>query len=83
MVSRRLVEDSQLTEKCRLIVQIDNTVLLEEKAMIQVKTLYLSGDVEVSCIAEAICDLVVGNLLGARNPDDPDMSVMVGAVKTR
>ena len=31
----------------------------------------------------AICDLVVGNLLGARNPDDPDMSVMVGAVKTR
>ena len=83
MVSRGLVEDSQLTEKCRLIVQIDNTVLLEEKTRIQVKTPYLSGDVEASCIAEAICDLVVGNVIGARNPDDPDMSVMVGAVKTR
>ena len=80
VVSRRLVEDSQLTGKCRLIVRIDNTVLLAEKARIQVKTPYLSGDVESSCIPGAICDLVVGNVPGARNPDDPDMSVMVGAV---
>ena len=80
VVSRRLVEDSQLTGKCRLIVRIDNTVMLAEKARIQVKTPYLSGDVESSCIPGAICDLVVGNVPGARNPDDPDMSVMVGAV---
>ena len=26
---------------------------------------------------------MVGNVPGARNPDDPDMSVMVGAVTTR
>ena len=52
VVSRRLVEDSQLTGKCCLIVQIDNTVLLEEKARIQVKTPYLSGDVEASCIQQ-------------------------------
>ena len=65
MVSRGLVEGSQLTEKCRLIVQIDNTVLLEEKTRIKVKTPYLSGDLEASCIAEAICDLVVGNVIGA------------------
>ena len=83
MVRRRLVEDSQLTGKCRLIVRIDNTVLLAEKARIQVKTLYLSGDVESLCIPEAICDLVVGNVPGARNLDDPDMSVKVGAVSTR
>ena len=83
VVSRRLVEDSQLTGKCCLIVRIDNTVLLAEKARIHVKTPYLSGDVEALCIPEAICDLVVGNVPGARNPDDPDMSVMVGAVTTR
>ena len=83
MVSRRLVEDSQLTGECRLIVLIDNTVLLAEKVRIQVKTPYLSGDVEASCIPEAICDLVVGNVPGARNPDDLDMSVLVGAVTTR
>ena len=59
-------------------------VLLSEKARIQVKTPYLSGEVEALCIPEAIlCDLVVGNVPGARNPDDPDMTAMVGAVKTR
>ena len=50
VVNRRLVEDSQLTGKCCLIVRIDNTVLLAEKARIQVKTLYLSGDVKALCI---------------------------------
>ena len=83
VVSRRLVEDSQLTGKRCLIVRIDNTVLLREKAKIQVKTPYLSGNVEALCILEAICDLVVGNVPGARSPDDSDMSVMVGAVTTR
>ena len=83
MVSRRLVQNSQLMGKSCLIVRIDNTVLLAEKARIHVKTPYLSGDVEALCISEAICDLVVGNVPGARNPDDPDMSVMVSAVTTR
>ena len=46
MVSRRLVEESQLMGKCCLIVRIDNTVLLAEKGKIHVKTSYLSGDVE-------------------------------------
>ena len=30
-----------------------------------------------------ICDLVVGNVPDARNPDDPDMTAMVGALTTR
>ena len=83
VVGRRLVGDSQLTGKCCLIVGIDNTMLLAEKARIHVKTSYLSGDVEALCTSEAICDVVVGNVPGVRNPDDPDMSVMVGAVATR
>ena len=83
VVSRTLVEDSQLMGKCCLIVRIDNTVLLAEKAKIHAKTPYLSGDVEALCIPEAICDLVVGNVPGARSPDDLDMSVMVGVVTTR
>ena len=66
-----------------MIVRIDNTVLLAEKARIQIKTPYLSGEVEALCISEVICDLVVGNVPGARNPDDPDMTAMVGAVTTR
>ena len=82
MVRRGLVDDDQLTGKCCLIVRIDNTVLLAEKARIQVKTPYLSGEVESLCMSEAICDLV-GNVQGVRTPDDPDMTAMVGAVTTR
>ena len=65
-----------------MIVRLDNTVLLAEKARIQVKTPYLSGEVEALCILEVICDLV-GNVPSARNPDDPDLTAMVGAVTTR
>ena len=83
VVSRRLVGDNQLTGKCCLIGWIDNTVLLPEKARIHVKTAYLSGDVEALCIPEAISYLMVGNVPGAWNADDLDMSVMVGAVATR
>ena len=73
VVSGRLVEDSQMTGKCCVIAPIDNTVLLAEKARrIHVKTPYSSGDVEAWCIAEAICDLVVGNVPGETNPDHPD-----------
>ena len=78
-----LVDDDQLTGKYSLVVRIDNTLLLAEKARIQVKTPYLSGKVEALCIPEVIRDLVVGNVPGARNPDDPDMTAMVGAVTTR
>ena len=83
VVCRGLVGDDQLTGKCCLLVRIDNTVLLAEKARIQVKTPYLSGKVEALCISEVICDLVVGNVPGARNPVDPDMTAMVGAITTR
>ena len=57
VVSRRLVKDSLLMRKCCLIVRIDNTVFLADKARIHVKTPYLSGDVEALCIPEAICAL--------------------------
>ena len=54
VVSRRLVQDSQLIGKCCLIVRIDDTVLLAERSRIHVKTPYLSGDVEVLRIPEVI-----------------------------
>ncbi|GFN96128.1 gypsy retrotransposon integrase-like protein 1, partial [Plakobranchus ocellatus] len=39
-------------------------------------TPFLSGEVKVLCIPDAICDVIVGNMEGARSPEDPDMSVM-------
>ena len=74
---RGLVDDNQLTGKCCLIVRIENAVLLAEKSRIQVKTPYLSGEVEALSIPEVICDLVLGNVPDTRNPDDPDMTAII------
>ncbi|GFO19444.1 Pol polyprotein [Plakobranchus ocellatus] len=61
----------------------DNTALLAEKAAISLRTPFLSGEVKALCIRDAICDIIVGNVEGARSPEDPDMSLMVGASTTR
>ena len=66
-----------------MIFRIDKTVLPAEKTRIQVKTPYLSGEVESLSIPKAICDLVEGKVTSDRNPDDPNMTAMVGAVTTR
>ena len=83
VVRRGLVDDSQLTGERCLITRIDNTKLLAEKAVIDVSTPYLHGKVEALCIPQAVCDLIVGNVSGARGPDDPDLSLVVGAASTR
>ncbi|GFN80202.1 hypothetical protein PoB_000670800 [Plakobranchus ocellatus] len=42
-----------------------------------------NGEVKALCIPDAICDVIVGNLEGARSPEDSDMSMVVGAATTR
>ncbi|GFS18305.1 zinc finger protein [Elysia marginata] len=83
VVRRQLVDAGQLTGECCLLLKIDNTALLPEKAVINLRTPFLSGEVEALCIPDAICDVIVGNVDGARSPEDPDMSVLVGAATTR
>ncbi|GFO10439.1 hypothetical protein PoB_003694400 [Plakobranchus ocellatus] len=82
VVRKQLVDTSQLSGECRLLLRIDNTALLAEKAVISLITPFLSGEVKALCIPDAICDVIVGNVEGARSPEDPDMSVMVGAATT-
>ncbi|GFR80635.1 Gypsy retrotransposon integrase-like protein 1 [Elysia marginata] len=83
VVQRQLVDAGQLTGECCLLLRIDNTALLAEKAVINLRTPFLSGEVKALCIPDAMCDVIVGNVDGARSPEDPDMSVMVGAATTR
>ncbi|GFO32216.1 Zinc finger protein [Plakobranchus ocellatus] len=83
LVRKQLVDASQLTGECCLLLRIYNTALLAEKAVISLRTPFLSGEVKALCIPDAICDVIVGNVEGARSQEDPDMSVMVGAATTR
>ncbi|GFS22004.1 reverse transcriptase [Elysia marginata] len=83
VVRRQLVDAGQLTGECCLLLRIDNTALLAEKAIINLRTPFLSEEVKALCTPDAICDIIDGNVDGARSPEDPDMSVMVGAAMTR
>ncbi|GFS23311.1 hypothetical protein ElyMa_003386600 [Elysia marginata] len=76
VVRRQLVDAGLLTGECCLLLTIDNTALLAEKAVINLRTPFLSGKVKALCIPDAICDVIVGNVDGARSPGDPEMSVM-------
>ncbi|GFN88914.1 gypsy retrotransposon integrase-like protein 1 [Plakobranchus ocellatus] len=83
VVRKQLVDASQLTGECCLLLRIGNTALLAEKAVISLRTPFLSGEVKALCIPDAICDVIVGNVEGAKSPEDPDMSVMVSTATTR
>ncbi|GFO24635.1 hypothetical protein PoB_005114000 [Plakobranchus ocellatus] len=66
VVRKQLVDASELTGECCLLLRIDNTALLAEKAVISLRTPFLSGEVKALCIPDAICDVIVGNVEGAR-----------------
>ncbi|GFS17524.1 Gypsy retrotransposon integrase-like protein 1 [Elysia marginata] len=83
VVRRQLVDAGQLTGECCLLLRIDNTALLAEKAVINLRSPFLSGEVKALCIPDAICDVIVGNVDGAGSPEDPDLSVIVGVAMTR
>ena len=52
-------------------------------ASISVETPYYSGMVEALVLPDAIYDLIIGNIKGARNPDNPDPNWTTNAsVKT-
>ncbi|GFR86272.1 hypothetical protein ElyMa_002463300 [Elysia marginata] len=58
VVGRQLVDAGQLTGECCLLLRIDNTALLAEKAVINLRTPFLSGEVKALCIPDAICDVM-------------------------
>ncbi|GFN83852.1 hypothetical protein PoB_001035800 [Plakobranchus ocellatus] len=76
VVRKTLVEESQLTGENRLMIRIDNTALLAEKVVVNLRMSYLGDEIKALCIPDAVCDVIVGNVEGARGPEDPDMSVM-------
>ncbi|GFO42434.1 hypothetical protein PoB_006893900 [Plakobranchus ocellatus] len=58
--------------------------LLAEKAVVNLRTPPQDcGEVKALCIPDAICYAIVGNVEGARGPENPDMSVMMSGVTTR
>ena len=58
--------------KMGYILLVNNTLRRAHMASISVETPYYSGMVEALVLPDAIYDLIIGNIEGARNPDNPD-----------
>ena len=73
VVKRKFVGDRQLTGKTRSMVQVRGTRVRLPVAKIHVDTPYLKGEVAALCGEEMLYDLIIGNVHGARDPEDPDL----------
>ena len=77
VVKRDLVSEDQFTGEFNVMLLIDNTARNVPIAKIDVDTSYLKGQVEAQCLPDAIYDLIIGNVPGARAADKPDPSWQV------
>ena len=83
VVKQDFVKKDQYTGNFVYMLLIDNTLRKVPTAKISIETPYLSGEVEVQCLPDAIYDLIIGNVPGARGPDDPVDPETACAVTTR
>ncbi|GFN94290.1 Zinc finger protein [Plakobranchus ocellatus] len=83
VVRKRLVEDKQLAGESCLLIRIDKSALLAEKAVVNLRAPYQCGEEKAFCIPNAICDIILGDVGGVSGPEDPDISVMVDTATTR
>ena len=74
VVRRDLVPNDRLTGKQQACVLVDGTIRKFPLAQIEVSTPYFCGRVEALCIKAPVYDLIIGNIEGAREPHDPDLT---------
>ena len=72
VIKKNLVSKNQFTGDFNVMLLIDNTARKVPIARITVDTPYLKGQVEAQCLSDAIYDLIIGNVPGARPADEPD-----------
>ena len=84
IVRRDLVKDKEITNRTGYMLTVDRTVRRAPVGMVNIDTPYYTGRMEALCLQDPLFDLIVGNIEGARGPDDPDVKWDVAtAVVTR
>ena len=74
VVKRQFAEDNQLTGEHRYMMMADKTVRKVPHAIININTPFYTGKVNAVCLPDALYDLLIGNIEGAREPNNPDKS---------
>ena len=70
VVRAGLVDESQYTGEKQVCVLIDGTAKSVPIATVEVSSPYFSGRVNALCMSNPIYDVIIGNISGARKPED-------------
>ena len=74
VVKRDLVSEDEFTGDFNVMLLTDNSARKVPIAKIDIDTPYLKGQVETQCLPDAVYDLIISDVPGARAADDPDPS---------
>ena len=80
VVKLKFVKPEELTGDQKRCVLIDKTVRICKVAKINVDTPYLKGEVYATCLDDAVCDLIIGNVPGATLEDQRKDSLAAAAI---
>ena len=85
VVRHGLVKANQMTGQLQRCTLADGSIIEVPVANIYVDTPYYKGPVKAWCMKNPAYDFILGNISGARQPDDPDHSWLqpINAVETR
>ena len=72
VVKQKFVKESQYTGRYSHMLLADNTLRKAPIVRINVRTPYYCGDIEAISPPDAVYDWIIGNIEGARAPNDPD-----------
>ncbi|PIK59722.1 hypothetical protein BSL78_03385 [Apostichopus japonicus] len=64
----------QFLGSTRNCVLLDGTVRIVPVAKIRISTPYFEGEVEALCMEQPLYDLILGNIEGCRDPNNPDQT---------
>ena len=68
-----LVKKNQLTGDHQAVRLIDGTIRRFPVAKIIVDSPYFEGEIEAVCMPDCLSEVVIGNVKGARDPNDPNL----------
>lgn len=69
VIKSKFVKPEQMTGDNKRCLLIDRTARICPVARISIRTPYYTGEVEATCMTNAICDLIIGNIQGVVFPD--------------
>ncbi|KAK7094319.1 hypothetical protein V1264_007959 [Littorina saxatilis] len=81
IVKEDLVPTEKFTGDFKWTLMADSKCVRAPVAKIQIDTPYFTGEVEAVCLKKPLYDVLIGNIGGARRPDDPDVEWRMGSAQ--